>query len=132
MRRGDCRTGGRAGHQKRTTCEFHVFDSPYIARIISGFCDSFSSCRAPLAPSRRQIETADEILSTLALHRALLRHHLMEDQVRRLCEQSGLDLRRIAPLVPVTEARGPTLFAATAVKPVAVACPDFVTATTEE
>ncbi len=42
-----------------------------------------------------------------------------EDQLRRLCEQSGLDLRRIAPLVPVAEAKGPTLFAATAVKAVA-------------
>jgi len=42
-----------------------------------------------------------------------------EDQLRRLGDQSGLDVRRIAPLVPVTEAKGPTLFAATAIKPVA-------------
>lgn len=39
-----------------------------------------------------------------------------EDQMRRLLEQSGLEPRRFAPLVPATEAKGPTLFAATAVK----------------
>jgi SAM-dependent methyltransferase len=55
-----------------------------------------------------------------------------EDQLRRLCELSGLDVRRIAPIVPVTEAKGPTLFAATAVKPVTASSPDSVTATTEE
>ncbi|MCC7043819.1 MAG: ArsR family transcriptional regulator, partial [Acidobacteria bacterium] len=55
-----------------------------------------------------------------------------DDHLRRLCEQSGLDLRRVAPLVPVTEARGPTLFAATAVKPVATAFRNSMTATTEE
>jgi hypothetical protein len=55
-----------------------------------------------------------------------------DDQLRRLCEQSGLDLRRVAPLVPVTEARGPTLFAATAVKPTASAFQSSLTATTEE
>jgi SAM-dependent methyltransferase len=55
-----------------------------------------------------------------------------DDHLRRLCEQSGLDLRRVAPLVPVTEARGPTLFAATAVKPAATAFRNSMTATTEE
>jgi ArsR family transcriptional regulator len=55
-----------------------------------------------------------------------------DDQLRRLCEQSGLDLRRVAPLVPVTEARGPTLFAATAVKPTASAFQSSLTVTTEE
>jgi ArsR family transcriptional regulator len=39
-----------------------------------------------------------------------------EDHMHRLLEQSGLALRRFAPLVPATEARGPTLFAATALK----------------
>jgi SAM-dependent methyltransferase len=55
-----------------------------------------------------------------------------DDQLRRLCEQSGLDLRRVAPLVPVTDAKGPTLFAATAVRPATASSPDFVTVTTEE
>ncbi|ODS54863.1 MAG: hypothetical protein ABS36_10400 [Acidobacteria bacterium SCN 69-37] len=41
------------------------------------------------------------------------------DQVRRLCDQSGLVLRRLTEIVPNADAKGPTLFAATAVKPAA-------------
>lgn len=53
-----------------------------------------------------------------------------DEQMRRLCEQSGFILRQLAPLVPVTEARGPTLFAATAAKSTDSSFP--VTGTTEE
>lgn len=38
------------------------------------------------------------------------------EQLQRLAEQSGLELRRMNELVPVTDARGPSLFAATAVR----------------
>lgn len=54
------------------------------------------------------------------------------DQLRRLCELSGLDLRRIEPLVPMAAAKGPTLFAATAVKSAVASSPNPLTATTEE
>jgi ubiquinone/menaquinone biosynthesis C-methylase UbiE/DNA-binding transcriptional ArsR family regulator len=46
-----------------------------------------------------------------------------EDHVRRLVEQSGLVLRRIAPLMPATDAKGPTLFAAMAVKELSATVP---------
>jgi SAM-dependent methyltransferase len=55
-----------------------------------------------------------------------------EDQLRLLCELSGLDLRRIEPLVPMAAAKGPTLFAATAVKSPVASSPNPLTATTEE
>lgn len=38
-----------------------------------------------------------------------------EPHMRRLVEQAGFDLRRFAALTPATEAKGPTLFTATAV-----------------
>jgi ArsR family transcriptional regulator len=55
-----------------------------------------------------------------------------EEQLRRLCDQSGLDLRRFFPLMPATAAKGPTLFAATAMKPAQTDFPIHVTRTTEE
>jgi SAM-dependent methyltransferase len=55
-----------------------------------------------------------------------------DDQLRRLCEQSHLELRRIAPLAPMTDAKGPTLFAATAVKSAAAPFPHPATVTIEE
>lgn len=54
------------------------------------------------------------------------------DQLQRLCDQSGLVAGRVTELVPVTDAKGPTLFAATAVRAAAAAFPDSATATIEE
>ncbi len=54
------------------------------------------------------------------------------DQLQRLCDQSGLVLGRVTELVPVTDAKGPTLFAATAVRAAVVPFPESATATIEE
>ena len=40
-----------------------------------------------------------------------------EEQMRRLLEQSGLVLRRLTPLAPDPDSRGPTLFTAAAIAP---------------
>lgn len=40
-----------------------------------------------------------------------------EEQMRRLVEQSGLVLRRLTPLAPDPDSRGPTLFTAAAIAP---------------
>ena len=55
-----------------------------------------------------------------------------EEQLRRLCDLSGLELRRMTELLPLTDAKGPTLFAATVVKPAAAPLPNPATATIEE
>jgi DNA-binding transcriptional ArsR family regulator len=54
------------------------------------------------------------------------------EQLQRFCAQSGLTLGRMTELTPVTDAKGPTLFAATAVKTAAADISDSATATIEE
>lgn len=54
------------------------------------------------------------------------------EPLQRFCAQSGLVLGRVTELAPVTDARGPTLFAATAVKTAAAEIPASATATIEE